>query len=70
MPLQLPSRPEFQHRENPEMQDRWERPYKYLQSNQASMSQIQLVYQAASCSFPTTLENNSYVLQAQIEGFR
>lgn len=45
MLLQLPSRSEFQQREDTELQDRWERPYKYLQSNKASMSQIQLVYQ-------------------------
>lgn len=45
MLLQLPSRSEFQHREDTELQGRWERPYKYLQSNKASMSQIQLVYQ-------------------------
>lgn len=70
MSLQMPSRPEFQYSENPEMQGQWERPYKYLQSYKASTFQIQLVFQAASCSFPTTFENNSSDSQAQIKDFR
>lgn len=70
MSLQMPSRPEFLHSENPEMQGQWERPYKYLVLKGVNVPNSTHFSDSESCSFLTTLKNNSQDLQVQIEDLR